>query len=114
MASVTTGLIEKIQIDDHAAASIASTAYGVCETEASVAAKTVDMNGFILTEGITIHVKFLYTNSATTPTLSVNGSDAAPIILYDGVAFGNNAETTSWQPGAIISLTYDGTSWVRD
>ena len=33
--------------------------------------------------------------------------------MYSGAPVGVVAETTGWQAGAILTLTYDGTSWVR-
>jgi len=53
----------------------------VCSTAADTAAKTVDMTGFELNTGITVHIKFTHGNTATnTPTLSINGSTAKPIV----------------------------------
>lgn len=114
MASKVSGLIEKINPGNGTNYSIASTAYGYCQTAASTAAKVVDMEGFELLEGVTIHVKFQYSNSKASPTLNVNGTGAIPMVLYGTQPFSTATATTSWYPGAVIQLTYDGTSWVRD
>lgn len=114
MASITKGLIEKVQIDNGTIQSIASTAYGVCTTAASEPAKTVEMDGFELVDGITVHIKFINENSAVNPTLSINNSPFKPIVQYGITAIGNDANTSGWQAGAIVSFTYDGVSWVRD
>lgn len=116
MASKVSGVVQNINIGGSNGTShaIASTAYGYCETEAATAAKVVDMTGFKLNEGITIHVKFKYANTATSPTLNVNGEGAKAIVSYGNVAVGNDAETTGWPADAILTLTYDGTNWVRN
>jgi len=64
--------------------------------------------GFTLNPGTTIHVKFSNANSAASPTLDVNGTGAKHIVQYGTEAVG------SWFAGAVLTLTYDGTSWVRD
>ena len=115
MAQVTSGLIQQVKIDNSANQNIASTAYGECSTAASEAAKTVSLNGFELIKGTTIHVKFINANTASTaPTLNVNETGAKSIVQYGTTSAGTNAETNGWQPGAVLSLTYDGTNWVRD
>ena len=81
MASITKNLIEQIKLNTETdAANIASTAYGVCETAADTAAKTVEMTGFKLVNGVTIHVKFNNTNSVKNPTLNVNGTGAHKLV----------------------------------
>ena len=98
------------------------TNYGVCNTAASTAAKTVTVNStFVLAEGAQVVVKFDQKNTATSPTLNVNGTGAKPIVIY-GVTgsstnvtpVGSNAIVDSWIEGAVQTFTYDGTNWVRD
>ena len=114
MASKITGYIGKLNPGNGTEYSLGSTAYGVCGTAAATAAKVVDMTGFTLMEGATIHVKFTYTNTAASPTLNVNSTGAKPIVQYGTTAASTTAETSGWQAGAVLCLTYDGTSWVRD
>lgn len=116
MASKVSGIIEKIQPGGSSgtAYAIASTAYGYCETAAGTAAKTVDMTDFKLYEGVTIHVKFANANSADNPTLNVNSTGAKAIVQYGTTAAGKTSDTNGWYAGAVLTLTYDGTSWVRD
>ena len=117
--SVTKGLIEQVQIGT-TMHSLASTAYGVCQTTSGTAEKQVPITGFVLAEGVTIHVKFLYANTAASPTLNVEGTGAREIVTaasLDGntkTAAGVTAETTGWQAGAVVAFTYDGNYWVRD
>lgn len=113
MASKTNGLIQKIK-PNATTYSIASTAYGVCETPANTDAKIVDMAGFTLLEGTTIHIKFTYNNTASSPTLNINNTGAKPIVQYGTTAVSTSSSTSGWYAGAVVSFTYDGTSWVRD
>lgn len=61
------------------------TNYGTCSTEAATAAKTVACTGFALVTGAEITVKFTVTNTASSPTLNVNGT-GAKAIYYRGSA----------------------------
>ena len=90
-----------------------SVQYGTCNTQAAVAAKTVLVNDFALEVGATIYVKFTNANTAQDPTLNVSNSGALPITLYGSTNAGTNDDTDGWYAGAVISFTYDGTSWVR-
>jgi hypothetical protein len=85
---------------------IASTAYAVCNNGAGEG-KTINIDGFSLVTGVTIHVKFVNANTGST-TLTISGGDSAannPIPI-SGI--------TTWTAGAVLSLTYDGSNWVRD
>lgn len=88
--------------------------YATCSTEAATAAKTVSITGFtstMLVAGATVRVKFTNTNTASSPTLAVSGTDAKPITRYGTTAAGTTINT-SWNAGEVVTLTYDGTSWV--
>lgn len=86
---------------------VASSAYGTCSTGASTAAKVVTMSNFdTLITGMTIHVYFTYSNTATNPTLNVNSKGAKPIYKYGTTVPGTTA-ATSWQAGSIVSFTYN-------
>jgi hypothetical protein len=95
-------------------ANIASTAYCTCATAKGTAAKVaylqgVESNTFTLMTGITVHVKFTYENTASNPTLNVNGTGAKPIMRY-GTTAASTSANTSWRAGAVVPLTYDGTN----
>ena len=113
MASQVAGYIGNINIGDGTSYSIGSTAYGYCETEAATAAKVVDMTGFKLVTGATIYVKFKEKNSASNPTLNVNGTGAKPIYRYGTTAIGSDASVNSWADNAVVSFTYDGNGWIE-
>lgn len=93
---------------------IASNLYGTCNTIASTAEKIVTMPELDnVKTGVTIHVKFLNTNTATEPLLNVNGTGAKAIYCYSGTA-PSVGYSGSWLPGSIISFTYDGAGWVMN
>lgn len=117
MASITQNLIEKVTISGEGTASIASTAYGICNTAANDPDKIVEMTGFVLYTGVTIHVKFENANTAPSPRLFVNSvpgdqnNNGRGINLYNDVGVGTQSMTTSWPAGAVVSFTFDGTYW---
>lgn len=91
---------------------IGSTLYGTCATAAATAAKVVTCANFDkLLTGVTIHVKFTYHNGVANPTLNVNSTGAIAIKRY-GTTAPSTAAASSWQDGAVVSFTYDGTYWL--
>ncbi len=108
-----TNIIGKINIGTDVECKLASTSYGTCSTAAATVAKVATMEGFVLLEGITIHIKFTYSNTASNPTLNVNGTGAKKIYRY-GTTVPGTSSTTSWYAGSIVSLTYDGTNWIMN
>lgn len=86
--------------------------YGVCTTAAGTPEKAVSINGITaLMTGLTIAVKFSAANTAANPTLNVNGLGPKPIYQYGTTPAAGTAETSGWQAGAVVLLTYDGTGW---
>jgi len=82
MAQVIGSFIDRIQLgnDESHQIAIGSSAYGVCSTAANEAAKTVSIPGFTLHTGTTVHIKFTYANTASSPTLKISDADAKPIV----------------------------------
>ena len=80
--------------------------YGVCETAGGTAAKTVSMTNTVLTPGGVIAVNFVNAFTASSPTLSVNGSAAKPIKL-----FGNAMPMGKVKNNTILVMAYDGTNF---
>lgn len=114
MASIVSGYIGQINPGDGTNYAIGSTAYGVCDSAADAAAKTVDMTGFKLIQGATIHVKFTNGNSASDPTLNVNGTGAKNIakaaagtdlVVYTIPDFRINK-------GQVVTFTYSSGAWM--
>ena len=100
-------LVTKAYVDNKAAP------YGVCSTAAATAAKTVtvDAEGFMLETGICVRVKFSSSNTASSPTLNVNGTGAKAIKRYGTTAVSTSV-AASWNAGSVLELTYDGTNWI--
>lgn len=78
---------------------IASSAYCTCGTAAGTKAKEANLqnsssNGFILATGVTIHVKFTYSNTVADPTLNVNGTGAKSIMRYGTTAASTSTKTS--------------------
>ena len=82
--------------------------YGTCPTASSAAAKVVALDGFTLTAGAVVAVKFTYANTASSPTLNVNSTGAKYIKKYGTTA----PDTYMWQAGAVVEFVYDGTYWI--
>ena len=80
--------------------------YGECETAGATAAKTVSMTNTVLTPGGVIAVNFQNAFTASSPTLSVNGSTAKPIKLY-----GNAFPMGKVHNNTILVMNYDGTQF---
>ena len=80
--------------------------YGECETAGATAAKTVSMQNTVLTPGGIIAVNFQNAFTASSPTLSVNGSAAKPIKLY-----GNAMPMGKVHNNTILVMYYDGTQF---
>ena len=80
--------------------------YGVCETAGGTAAKTVSITNTVLTPGGIIAVNFQNAFTASSPTLSVNGSAAKPIKLY-----GNAMPMGKVHNNTILVMYYDGTQF---
>ena len=80
--------------------------YGVCSTAGATAAKTVSITNTVLTPGGIIAVNFQNAFTASSPTLSVNGSAAKPIKLY-----GNAMLMGKVHANTILVMNYDGTQF---
>ena len=86
--------------------------YGTCATAQDTAAKVATVNGVTeLTTGLTIHVRFSAANTIANPTLNVNSLGAVAIKRY-GTTAPSTSAASSWNAGAVLSLTYDGTYWM--
>ena len=80
--------------------------YGVCSTAGGTAAKTVSITNTVLTPGGIIAVNFVNAFTASSPTLSVNGSAAKAIKLY-----GNAMPMGKVHANTILVMYYDGTQF---
>lgn len=92
---------------NHTIANITDIGVGTCSTAAATAAKVLTVTNFTLTTNSFVIVKFTVTNTASNPTLNVNGTGAKPI-FYNGVA----APADLIVANDLIVMMYDGTNWV--
>ena len=86
--------------------------YGTCDTAKGTAAKTVTLSTGTLSTlaaGAVVTVYFTNENTAATPTLKINNTDAKPIRMKHGTAW---ATTDNWTAGTALQLTYNGTYWI--
>ena len=77
--------------------------YAQCTTAGATAAKVVSIENFILCPGGIISVNFVNAFTASNPTLSVNGSAAKPIKLYE-----NAMPIGKVHANTILVMFYDG------
>ena len=109
MASV----INQIKFNDIEYA-IAASAYAECSTAAGTAAKVATIctdgdttnTGFALVKGVSVKVKFTVTNTASSPTLNINGT-GAKAIMYRGSAINKGYLAAN----RVYEFVYDGTDW---
>lgn len=80
--------------------------YGTCSTAAGTAAKVVSIPGFALATGAEVTVRFTVTNTASSPTLNINGTGAKPIQYRNAaIAAGYLAANRTYR------FVYDGSSY---
>lgn len=93
--------------------SIGATLYGLCSSLATDEVKIATIEGLdALFVGLTINVKFTNSNRHSTPKLQIPGLSPDPLPIYrNGSTRPGTTEPTSWLPGSVIALTYDGTGW---
>lgn len=87
------------------------TFYGECSTPAGTAIKVVNIDGFGLTIGVSVFVKFNFTNSAGSESLELNvsGTGSKPIKRYGTT---NLASANAITAGMVCQFVYDGTNWI--
>lgn len=96
----------------------------ICTTAAGTQNKEATINGFALVSGAVVRVLFQNENTASAPTLNINGTGAKAIKavkagekitppLHTGKWRGADTATEEmWQPYTTLELIYDGTDWV--
>lgn len=82
----------------------------LCSTDSGTAAKTIDLTNFVLSDFCRITVKFSNANTASSPTLNVNGTGAKPIKI-NGLT---SITDITWEAGTMTDFIYDGENWVCD
>src|SRR5574344_1845797 len=110
--SADDNLVNKVYVDNENLKNLKNiTQIGTCSTASATAEKAVTLSGFVLATGATIQVTFTNANTATTPTLNVNGTGAKAIYNEAGTAV--SATNPAYFPaGSTVEFIYDGTNWV--
>ena len=111
---VTTTTDGLMSLDDKIKTDYTNVAYGTCSTAAATADKVVTLSGnakWALAAGSTIHVKFSYTNTASNPTLNVNGTGSKSI-FYNGAAITTSNLSYAGYENRVYNFVYDGTQYV--
>lgn len=80
--------------------------YAECSTAAGTAAKTVSLDNFSLVAGARVLVRFTITNTASAPTLNVNGT-GAKAIQYRGSAISAGHLAAN----RVKEFVYTGSAW---
>ena len=78
----------------------------ICSTAAATAAKIVECDGFSLMEGATLIIMFVNGNTASNPTLNVNGTGARR--LYNGSGY---SQPNELKPYVFYEVMYEGQYW---
>ena len=113
-SAATTSANGLMSAADKAKSDNTNIAYGTCSTAAATAAKVVSISGntkWALTAGSIIAVKFTNTNTASNPTLNVNGTGAKSIV-YDSTAIASSNLSFAGYANRCILYLYDGTNYV--
>lgn len=88
-----------------------TTPYATSSTGASTQAKVATLtpnSNFSLETGVRVAVKFSAENTASSPTLNVNGS-GAKTIQFRGAAL--TSSLYRWAANSVVEFMYDGTYW---
>lgn len=84
-----------------------ATFYATSSSSSSTSSKTATVRSggdFSLESGATVSVKFTNGNTASSPTLNVDGTGARPVRT-------NGTPYAYWSSGATVLFVYDGTYW---
>lgn len=94
------------EIDANFARIVGFNPVGKCLTAGDVAEKTVDCENFTLAEYSVFTVRFEHTNSASRPSLNVNGTGARAIKYR-----GSSIKASMLAANRVYQFVYDGTEW---
>lgn len=82
--------------------------FGVCETAAATQTKVVTCDEFRLEKGALLAVQFTYANTASSPSMNVNGTGAIAICGTNGYYVNANM----WTANQMVHFVYNGTWWI--
>ena len=82
--------------------------FGICETAAATQAKVVTCDEFRLEKGALLAVQFTYANTASSPSMNVNGTGAIAICGVNDYY----VNTNMWTDNQMVHFVYNGTWWI--
>ena len=82
--------------------------FGICETAAATQTKVVTCDEFRLEKGALLAVQFTYANTASSPSMNVNGTGAIAICGTNGYYVNANM----WTANQMVHFVYNGTWWI--
>lgn len=82
--------------------------FGICDTAADTAAKVVTCDEFKLKKGVLIAVQFTNANTASSPSMNVNGTGTIAIC---GVS-GYYVQPEMWTNNQMVHFVYNGSWWI--
>ena len=80
--------------------------FGTVATVAGTAAKVATVPGFVRQRGATVWLRFTAGNTAASPTLNINATNALPI-QFNGAALPSGAMIAN----GVYGFVFDGTAW---
>lgn len=85
--------------------------YGTSDTDAATVDKvaTTSSGDFTLTTGNIVYIKMTNANTATNPTLNVDGTGAKDILQID---YNIHVSDCFWRSGEVVGFVYNGTNFV--
>ena len=97
------------EIQDSIASGDQNTSYTTCDTLPGTVIKVINnLQDFKLSTNIHLLVKMINQNTATNPTLNINGTGAKGMV-YNGKAASNS---NTWVSGEVLDVYYDGTKYI--
>lgn len=105
------GELSRVRLTNGTTHAIRDRHYVECTSGAGTQNKSVSIENFALVTGAKLTVKFIHTNTAANPKLSVNGGSAYPIVLCGGTPVGALA-SESWNNGGVVDFVFDGQNFI--
>lgn len=100
--------IEGTLIPDDIDYTFAKPYFGICETAAATQTKVVTCDEFRLEKGALLAVQFTYANTASSPSMNVNGTGAIAICGTNGYYVSANM----WTANQMVHFVYNGAWWI--
>ena len=82
--------------------------FGICDTASDTAAKVVTCDEFKLKKGVLIAVQFTNANTASSPSMNVNGTGAIAICGVNGYY----VQPDMWTNNQMVHFVYNGSWWI--